>query len=337
MSDPVLLSVIEASQVGEARRTVARLVAALGFDETQAGRATIVVTEVANNLVKHGRDGVLLLRALECGSVCGVEILALDRGPGMAEVGKCLRDGFSTAGTPGTGLGAIVRLSAFTDIYSRPAQGTALLARLWAGPLSPSAPPRLQVGAVSVPRGDEEVCGDTWAVERQGGRALLLVADGLGHGPFAADAARAAADILRANLDLGPAAILEVAHQALRGTRGAAVAVAEVDLEGRSLRYAGVGNISGVVLVPGADRSLLSHNGIVGHEARKFQEFTYPFPRGALLVMHSDGLGSRWDLDPYPGLSCHDPALVAGVLYRDHQRGRDDVTVLAARAAEEQA
>ncbi len=67
---------------------------------------------------------------------------------------------------------------------------------------------------------------------------------------------------------------------------------------------------------------------------RKFQEFAYPFPKGATLVMHSDGLISRWTLDAYPGLAAHDPALVAGVLYRDFQRGRDDVTVLVARGAE---
>jgi hypothetical protein len=104
-----------------------------------------------------------------------------------------------------------------------------------------------------------------------------------------------------------------------------------VDLEGEILRYAGVGNIAAVVVSAGGTRSLVSHNGTLGHKLNKTKEFDYPFPRGALLVMHSDGLLSRWGLDGYPGLAAKDPGLVAGVLYRDFQRGRDDVTVLAAR------
>src|SRR5262249_15768002 len=158
----------------------------------------------------------------EAGGCAGIEVLALDRGPGMADVGRCRRDGFSTAGTPGTGLGAIARLSAVAGGYSPPPGGTA-------GP----APP----GGGGGPRragprggGGVEVGGDAWAVTSEGGRALLLVADGLGHGPLAAEASRAAARVFRENPGLGPAGVLQAAHQALRGTRGAAVAVAELDL-----------------------------------------------------------------------------------------------------------
>jgi anti-sigma regulatory factor (Ser/Thr protein kinase) len=329
----IAVAVTEASQVGEARRAVAALTRLLGFDEEASGRAALIVTEAATNLVKHAREGVLVLRPLEDGAGNGVEVLALDRGPGMADPGKCLRDGYSTAGTPGQGLGAIVRLSGFVDIYSHRPTGSALLARL--GPGSTPAPGhRLQVEAISLPRAGEEVCGDCWAVAHEGGRTLVLVADGLGHGPLAAEASGTAARVFRDNARLGPVEILQALHRALHATRGAAVAVAEVDVGGESIRYAGVGNIAGLVLAGGTSRSMVSHNGTVGHQALRFQEFTYPFPKGALLVMHSDGLASRWGLEAYPGLAVRDPALVAGVLYRDFQRGRDDVTVLAARAGE---
>ena len=64
---------------------------------------------------------------------------------------------------------------------------------------------------------------------------------------------------------------------------------------------------------------------------RKVQEFVLPWNAGAMLIMQSDGLASRWDLEQYPGLiGCH-PALIAAVLYRDYTRGRDDVAVLVAR------
>ncbi len=331
MGQPVALTVAEASNVGEARRVIAALAASLGFDETSAGRAALVVTEAANNLVKHAREGILFIRPLERDAITGIEVLALDKGPGMTDVSRCLRDGYSTTGTPGNGLGAIARLSAFTDIYSAPT-GTALVARLWSSPPPAPCPGTFLIGAVRMPKARESVCGDAWVVEQTAGRVLFLVADGLGHGPNAAAAAETAVRIFRENTRLGPADLLQTLHRALQSTRGAAVAIAEVDLAAGVVHYAGVGNIVGTVLTAGASRSMVSHNGIIGHEARKFQAFSYPFPPAATLVMHSDGLGSRWNLDAYPGLIAKDPGLIAGILYRDFQRGRDDVTVLVARA-----
>jgi len=187
---------------------------------------------------------------------------------------------------------------------------------------------------INVPKVGEQVCGDSWAVVELPGRTLAVVADGLGHGPFAAEASLAAVRLFQDNTRLRPAEILEAIHRGLGSTRGAAVAVAEVAEAAQEVRFAGLGNIAGVVLTQQSSRSMVSHNGTAGHQARKFQEFTYPFPRGAVLVMHSDGLTARWDLDSYPGLLGHDPALLAGVLYRDFQRGRDDATVLALRATE---
>jgi hypothetical protein len=181
------------------------------------------------------------------------------------------------------------------------------------------------------------VCGDAWAAPQHHDRSVVLVADGLGHGLLAAEAARTAVRVFRDNPLLGPLAVLSAIHAALRGTRGAAVAVAETDLNARVLRYAGVGNIAGCVLADGVSRSMVSQNGTVGHEVRKLQEFSYPFPPGATLLMHSDGLVSRWNLGPYPGLVGRDPALIAGVLYRDFERGRDDATVVVAREETEAA
>jgi anti-sigma regulatory factor (Ser/Thr protein kinase) len=302
-----------------------------GFDEAEAGKVALVVTEVASNLVKHAGGGDLLVRAVEYG---GIEVLALDRGPGMANLGHCLRDGFSTAGTPGTGLGAISRLAGLFDIYTAANAGTALLARLLPRPGSRNDPVRaLDVGSVHLPHPGEPVCGDGWAVEQRPGREVILVVDGLGHGLLAAEAARLAVRIFRENSQLNPVEILQTIHAALRSTRGAAAAVAELNLDAQLLRFAGVGNISGSVFAAGVSRSAVSQNGTLGHEARRFQEFSYPFPRGALLVMHSDGLATHWRLDQYTGLAARHPGLVAGVLYRDFKRGRDDVTVLAVREA----
>jgi hypothetical protein len=92
-----------------------------------------------------------------------------------------------------------------------------------------------------------------------------------------------------------------------------------------------------VLLSPAGSRGLFTHNGTVGAQVRKVQEFEYAWPDGGLLVMHSDGLQTRWSMDPYPGLMARHPAVVAGVLYRDFQRGRDDATVLVLRCNSAQA
>jgi len=164
-------------------------------------------------------------------------------------------------------------------------------------------------------------------------RWSVLVADGLGHGPDAAVAAAGAVRIFGERAGEPGADVLAAAHDALRHTRGAAVALAEVRPGAGELSFTGIGNIGGVVLTPQGSRSLVSHAGIVGHECRKIQTFTYPWTRESVLVLFSDGLQSRWTLDRYPALRGRDPALLAAVLYRDFARGRDDVTVVAGRGA----
>jgi anti-sigma regulatory factor (Ser/Thr protein kinase) len=332
-SRPICLTVRDASRTGEARRLAVDLAQDLGFDDTGCGKVAVVVTEAVNNLARHGGGGSLVVQALAQADAVGLEVLALDKGPGMADAGRCQEDGYSTGGTPGTGLGAIKRQSTLFDIYSRPGIGTALLAQLWKGcaPGKPPASGAHQTGAVCLPYPGEKECGDAWAADHRPGRSMFMLSDGLGHGVQAAEASQEAARIFRRYASRPPAEILETMHGALRSTRGAAIAIAEITMETRSIRYAGVGNISGAVLEAGHLRSMVSHNGTIGHQARKFQEFDYPWPKYGLLVMHSDGLSAQWSLDRYPGLLTRHPALVAGVLYRDCARGRDDATVLVAR------
>ena len=331
---PVVLAVGDATVTGEARRAAAALAGNLGFDETGRGKAALVATEAATNLLKHATDGELVLQGIESGAAAGLDVLALDRGPGMADLGRCRADGYSTAGSPGTGLGALARVSDVFDVHSLPEVGTAALARLWSQPgAEAGGPAGLVFGAVSVPLAGEEVCGDAWAIEAAGGRVLVLVADGLGHGPQAAEAAAAAVRVFRESATLGPAELIHASHLAMKSTRGAALAVARIDRERGEVCFAGVGNVAGAVLDAAEDRSasMVSHNGTVGHTIRKVQEFTYPWSPGSLLVMSSDGLGTHWRLGRYAGLALRHPGLVAGALYRDFKRGRDDVTVVAVR------
>jgi anti-sigma regulatory factor (Ser/Thr protein kinase) len=327
------VQVDDRSQVAEARRVAAAMGQALGFDETRVGQASIVVTELATNLLKYARGGEILLRSLESGATSGVEVLALDKGPGIENVGESLRDGYSTSGSPGTGLGAVKRLSSLFDLYSRPGKGTAVLSQLWQRPPT-SAPARtMEVGGACLPVKTERACGDAWAVHQSRERALFMVADGLGHGEHAAEASSKAVQVFEDSLDSTPAQMVERMHLALRGTRGAAVAVAALPWSEHVVRYAGVGNISGRMVSGEGVHSMVSYNGTVGLEARKIQEFIYPWPNGGILILHSDGLGAHWNLEDYPGLRARHTGLIGGVLFRDHNRIQDDCTVVVAREA----
>jgi anti-sigma regulatory factor (Ser/Thr protein kinase) len=324
----------ERSQVGSTRRAASELAISLGFSSVDSGKIALAITEIGTNILKHAGTGRMVLRALEQNGIPGLEILGLDSGPGMANVAASLQDGRSTAGSAGHGLGALARLSPAFEVYSQPGRGTAVRLEFWTR--SPGRAAH-ELGAVCVAKSGETVSGDAWIVRCESGWATLLVTDGLGHGPEAARASRAATRVLIEHPDWTASRLLEECHAALAPTRGAAMAAARVDASGRGGTFAGVGNISARVLDGIAQRSLTSHNGTVGHNMRRLQEFAFPFNHGSLLIMHSDGMGTHWQLADYPGLAVRHPGLIAGVLYRDHDRGRDDVTVVVMRASEPQA
>lgn len=327
------IEVSELSQVAQARREATALARRIDFDEQQAGTVAVIAAELCTNLVKHATQGEILLRLMTGSRGTGVELLALDHGPGMASVSRAFLDGHSTAGTSGNGLGAVARMATDLDVYSHLGKGTALVARVWKqGPGSmhrEAVRPQETVGVICVAKLGEEVCGDGWLHEDGGERKLYAIADGLGHGPQAAEASGLAIRGLREHQGLAPGDQLQRIHELLRTTRGAAMGV--VELRAGQVTYAGVGNIAAVLIGPQGHRSLPSYNGTVGHQIHRIKEFQYVADDAALLIMHSDGISTHWDLAQYPGLLSRDPTLIAGVLYRDFTRGRDDATVLVAR------
>ena len=305
---------------------------ALDFDSVAEGNLAIVVSELARNVLLHGGSGEIILQPTKASThESHVDVIALDRGPGIADVPKALQDGYSSAGTSGTGLGAVRRLAATLDLYTRLGEGTAIIARVKPGAIGQEELP--MTGSVCVPIVGEARCGDAWEHQDQSGRRVIMVADGLGHGIAASDAANEALEAFRANLHKSPKDIIEAAHQRLQKTRGAAVAVAEIDFERQVVRYSGIGNIAGAIVANGKSRSMISHNGIVGHISETIREFAFPWEHDAFLIMHSDGLQTRWNINHYQGLQFKPPSLIAAVLYRDFKRSRDDATIVVSREA----
>jgi anti-sigma regulatory factor (Ser/Thr protein kinase) len=337
------------SSVSFARRGISDLAHGVGFNEPVLGKLAIIVTECATNQLKHAQRGELLVRPIVRAAAAasalpvsyGIELLAIDSGPGIRDLHACFVDGYTTAGSPGNGMGAIQRLSDELDIWSTPGLGTMLRIVVWPE-VKAAAPDRqapVSYGAINLPLQGETLCGDAWTCGYADGEFVALVADGLGHGPFANTAALAATETFAQHATSNVVEIVEASHVALRATRGAALGVASIpvldaaDRARGGARFCGVGNIAASVWAPSGHRHLVSHAGIVGHQMRKAQEFQVDWPQDGLLILHSDGLATRWDLSKYPGLAHRHPTLVAAALYRDFVRGRDDVTVFVARVA----
>lgn len=315
------------SRVGEARRHVAATCRELGFDEVTSGQAAIIINELGSNLCKHARKGQLWIAARP-GNVPEIEILSVDDGPGIGNLPLAMRDGFSTAGSPGTGLGAVQRLATDFDIHSEADKGTVILARLRKGRHTGRA---FKWGVVALPAPGQSVCGDSWGIALEGSRAALLVADGLGHGEYAAQASLAAVEVFAGQPFADMKSALEDSHAMLRMTRGAAVTRVHLDAQENALLVAGAGNVAIRVVSGVFNRSVLVQNGTVGVQMRRVEETRMDWPAHALVVCHSDGLQSRWPPEAITALIGRDPTLAAAVLVRDYGRGRDDVTVLVMR------
>ena len=322
-----VINIQEQTDVAEARRRARDRAVGLGFDEVTIGRLAIAVTEAATNLLKHAGGGHILIGPAPGRGRPGVQMFAIDSGGGIPNIPASLRDGYSTSGTAGTGLGAISRASSSFDLYTEPGRGTIVAATVY-----PEGEEPLAIGGLSVAVAGEAECGDGWAAWSAGELTSVFMSDGLGNCSQAAAATNVALQTFRRHAERSASDVVGYVHQALHSTRGAAIAVAELDHRQNTLRFCGIGNITGVIVKPGGEmHHLVSLSGIAGYMVRRVQHFTYEWPRGSLLVMHSDGIGTRWSLAPRNGLASRRADVIAAMLFRDHRRPRDDASVVVAR------
>lgn len=327
----MITTVVDPSHVGEARRIAREFARRAGGNEALLGRIALVATEMATNLVKHtgGVGGMIALEQFSDAQGSGIELVSIDKGPGMPDVGLSLADGHSTAGSPGTGLGAISRQADQLSIYAR-GGGSVVSARFVLAP-SRGGATAIDIGALQDAYPGESVSGDGWAFTVGARGPTLLVVDGSGHGPFAAQAAETATRVFDEHANEDCVALVERLHRSLVPTRGAALAVARIDAREKVIRFVGVGNIAGSLLSGVEIRQMVSHNGTAGHIAPRIREFTYPFSAMPCVILHSDGVSNRWRIADYPGLATCHPSLIAAVLFRDFRRGRDDATIAVMR------
>jgi anti-sigma regulatory factor (Ser/Thr protein kinase) len=327
------IEVNEQSQVAEVRRVVAELAVAQGMSSSETGRCALVATEASTNLVKYGRHGTVTVDAFSEWGTGGIQIVAADKGPGFSNFLASARDGVSTGGSLGIGLGGIMRACDLFEVFTVPGQGSALLCRVAKGNAKPIVPAgALAIGSRRAPMRGQLECGDACSYTRAGGWQRLCVVDGLGHGPMAARAAAEAIAVVRASPAAStPIEILARAHEALKSTRGAVMAVAAIDQAAGRLCFAGVGNIAAGIYTAEETRHLISVEGVVGYQSRSLKMEEHAWHDGCTLILSSDGVSTRWNPSRYPGLLGRHPALIASVIHRDFARDTDDATLLVAK------
>lgn len=337
---PLRMTVEDRTQVSPARSAVRTAADRIGLSASVVDRAALAATELAQNLHLHATGGELIIFA-EIDADDGrptLTMLAVDRGPGVERFDRCLVDGYTTGGTMGTGLGAVQRLAADFDGVSEPGLGTIVFAQFTTEGAPGGGSTRFDIGALGFPLEDDEPNGDGFTTVHRGGRVVVLVADGLGHGPQAADASRAATHALGPLADRSPGGVLREINQVLAPTRGAAVSVASLDLDvardGGELVTSGMGNVSVLIAAPDATshRVATAHGTVGARPAANPPEHSTTFPAGGLLVLHTDGLHSRWTLDGRSELLRHRSVVIATALWRDHQRKGDDSLVVVVKA-----
>lgn len=325
----------DASRVGEARRHAAQLSTHLQWGELEAGKLALVVTELGSNLMRHARGGRMLIAARP--TFEDVEIICVDDGPGIPNLGKSFEDGFSTgSGSPGTGLGAVRRLASSFDIFSTVPHGTVAVARVAGTPKQksghgPGTRPAYSFGAICLPIAGESACGDSWGVALGANAATVVLADGLGHGPLAAEASLAAVEVFAEDAGGDLRELVQRTHVRLQTTRGAALCMLRIDGIAQKVHCAGAGNVAVRIASGVFDKSMATQHGTVGVQIRRPDESSLALPQHAVAIVHSDGLTTRWPVDAILPVLERDPTIAAAILWKNHARGRDDATVVVIR------
>lgn len=330
------IAVADQSYVGTVRRAIKEKAAEAGLSGERLEKLSILSTELATNLAKHASGGGEIFFFDEStDNSAVVRLLAIDRGPGIENLDEALQDGVSSKNTLGGGMGALRRLSDSVEISSVPGKGTViqcLVSQIVQGRTKANTAeklPVLEVGFISAPHPAETACGDGVAVKVMDKMASILVTDGLGHGEGAAEASRRAVEMFRQSPFDDPTSLVSRIHSELATTRGAALALAQIDLISDRLTFVGVGNITARVYSRYSSFGCVSIQGIVGGSLGRLKPYEYEWSSGARLLMYSDGIVSAAKLGERTISSAN---MTAAEIYRDFCRLNDDATVVVVKS-----
>lgn len=336
---PLALVVAQPGDVTVVKRRAKEIASDLGFAAGPCEELALVACELASNLLKHAGRGILRLVPLEVEERVGLHMEAEDRGPGIADVELAMTDGFSTAGSLGGGLGLVNRLMDHLDITSISGQGTSIRCERWVRSAARSAGlSPLDLGVATRVYPGMEMNGDAFVLRQWDGHALVAVIDGLGHGQFAHRAAQAARRYVESHYDQPLAEVFRGVGRACRATRGVVMAMARfaVGPPGAPMRlsFASVGNVEARVYGSPEPINFVGRRGVLGGHAPSPAVLEQRWEPTAVLVLHSDGVSSRWQWEDLSPLLSQSASVLAQGLLRAWGKKDDDATVVVVKGVQ---
>lgn len=323
------------ADVVSVRQVVKELAKELGFDDCSQDELGIVVSELSTNLIKHADKGILSIKPFSQGGKHGIMIIADDDGPGF-DFESAIADGFSTTKTLGCGLGAVHRLSDGVE-YSRKhpgGTGSHIICKKWLKHKSAASSTRpLDIGIMTRPKNGQTVNGDLYVVKHQDNLSLLSVIDGVGHGVLANRAAATAKHYVESHSDLPLHDLFLGVDRACRSTNGVVMALVMIDWNNMHLSFASVGNIEAKIVNHQEKFDLIVRRGILGRNAPSPYISNGHWRSELGLVLHSDGISSRWHWDDYAHHRDKPAQFIAEQMFRDLHKGNDDATLVFVKSA----
>ncbi|CAC9974323.1 serine/threonine protein kinase [Flavobacterium sp. WLB] len=316
------------------KREIHNLALQLGFTPHRAGETDIIVAELTSNLIKYANGGELLYRANIEEGQNEIEIYCLDKGIGFENVSKIMNDGYSSSNTLGHGLGSIKRLSNDFQIYSMKNWGCVQYVKICEKPdfrLS-DIQKGLYHKAIALNYPGEKVCGDGYHIKNLKKGFQIFVGDGLGHGVNAHEAVQLAVKAFKQSVESDPAEILRDIHSKVKKSRGLVATVATVDYSLETWNICGIGNINTRIYDGLENKTYTPYNGIIGHNIpRTLNNSVVPYKKHQIIIMHSDGLRTRWNLSDMNSIFKQSPGIIASALLKENIRGTDDATILVGK------
>lgn len=326
--EEVLIEILDAASVAVAREAVRDRGAAAGLDELAREAIANATSELAHNQLRHAIRGTIAVRAITREGYGGLEVEAVDRGPGIADPTAAILGAVPSPGGLGVGLSAAYRLADELDVDTRAGEGTRIRARKLSGPVR-----RHEVAIVGRACPGESISGDHAGVLRDGDVVWLAVCDGLGHGHLARTASDAALAAFHAGPAVDPAGMLARIDAAAARTRGVAMSIARLDLAAGHVDHAGVGNVASRMYSDGHVKVLRVTAGSLGAGARprRIPEEQSALAADHVLVIATDGVVSRLDLEQTPAILRMPPLAIAHHVLTRFARPTDDALVVVAR------
>ncbi|MFD2603479.1 SpoIIE family protein phosphatase [Flavobacterium suzhouense] len=323
----------ERSYVSFVKREIHNLTNAEGFSAQKIGEIDIIIAELTSNLIKFAKEGEMLYRIGADDNGVYFEVYCMDNGSGIKNLSRMMQDGMSSSETLGHGLGSIERLSDVSSIYTNANWGTIVYSKVYKEPYNRNkAKKEYELGSVQVCCPGEVVSGDGFAVKRVNGLTQFFMGDGLGHGVNAHEAVQTAIKAFNECTESSPTEILRYIHLNVKKTRGLVATVACLDLEAKRWTISGIGNISTSLYTGLSVKNYTPYNGILGlNIPRTINDSVMALDKYQMLIMHSDGLRTRWNLTDLPAILKYDPNIIAASIYKDNARYNDDMTIFAAK------